>query len=118
MNCTVSGEAFSTTTDPAPSIDSRRIALLDRVFPMEKLMLLARGIVALGGWMVRYPGAAAWVTVRFTATLLAEMGMPHAPTSPNVRPDWAARAGPPRGPAGFRVSTARQGINGKNCSPI
>lgn len=87
MKCTGPVAAFSTAIDPDPSVESRRIALFARVFPVEKLIALARGVPVPAGWIVRWPGAVDWVTVRFAATLLAEEGIPQAPASANVRPD-------------------------------
>ena len=49
-----------------------------------------------------------------TATEVALDGTPHWPAIAKVRVPACARAGPPYGPAGPRVSRIRQGVNVKN----
>jgi hypothetical protein len=50
-----------------------------------------------------------WVTVMFRTTEVASQGTPHWPWIRNARSVFAPIAGPPKGPFGVRVSTARQG---------
>src|SRR5437773_9409661 len=45
---------------------------------------------------------------------LAPAGMPQLPVTVNVLTKLAARAGPPSGPGGLRVSATRQGVTVKN----
>jgi hypothetical protein len=51
-----------------------------------------------------------WVTVALTETACVPGGNPHRPTSVNDRSAPAARAGPPDGPEGLRVSSSRHGV--------
>jgi hypothetical protein len=47
----------------------------------------------------------------FITTDSAVEGMPHRPAIAKVRLVFATSAGPPHGPAGFRVSTTRHGVS-------
>jgi hypothetical protein len=49
----------------------------------------------------------------FTEIALAESGIPQTPAREKVRWLSGASAGPPSGPMGFRVSTARHGVRVK-----
>src|SRR6266851_3447659 len=60
--------------------------------------------------MRRSPAAAGAVTVTFADTATAPAGMPQVPVTTKLRSAPAAREGPPRGPAGLRVSSTRQGV--------
>ena len=60
----------------------------------------------------KFPAAVGWVTETLDEMARAVEGMPQTPPSGKVRArgDGAhTRAGPPQGPAGLRVSTARHG---------
>ena len=58
----------------------------------------------------RYPGAASFVTVRFTEIETAPGGMPHGEVdTSNVRVAAGCSAGPPSGPVALRVSRTRHG---------
>ena len=66
------------------------------------------------GYIVRKPGPSVGITATtFSDTAFAPGGIPHCPMNTNVRDACAARAGPPQGPAGLRVSMTRHGGNVK-----
>jgi hypothetical protein len=62
------------------------------------------------GYIRRLPAAVDSVTVVLTTTEVAFEAIPHRPWIRKTRSEFAASAGPPNGPVGWRVSTARHGV--------
>ena len=52
-----------------------------------------------------------------TTTAVADAGISQSPVTGNARTEFAASAGPPEGPGGFRVSATRQGATVKKPLP-
>src|SRR5258706_10464202 len=95
MRLTVPAEPFETLT-PVPSLASRMTALLARVSPARKLMLLDSGkLVASAGYNVKKPSALGPVTVRFTESERALAGTPHLVAVATTRVSPAASGGAP-----------------------
>src|SRR5262245_46540674 len=92
-----------------PSAPRATTALLARVRPGTKFKVLAVGVGLAAAKARRSPGAPALTATRLTAAAVAVAGMPHRPATGKVRWLLAARAGPPDGPGGLRVSTSRHG---------
>src|SRR6266540_5242291 len=80
-------------------------------------MLVVAAGVEPAGKRLRLPADAPCVTVTFTATARTPKGMPQRPPSVRSLSVFATSAGPPQGPAGYRVSETRHGVSGWNVAP-
>ena len=88
------------------------MALFARVCPARKLITEVSGRSPPAGYIVRKPGPlVGCVTVMFTAIAVTPEGIPHCPAIEKPRVASERSAGPPYGPAGFRVSITRQGAS-------
>src|SRR5215470_16375574 len=103
----------TTTTLPSGLPVSEITELLARVAPAPKLMVEVR-VSTPEGRNRRSPAVEGVTMVTLAASACASAGTPHWPASAKLRPPLAPeRAGPPNGPFGLRVSTARQGVTVK-----
>src|SRR4030095_14497258 len=85
MNSTVPSEAFCTVIPPLPSRARLRTALLARVVPGVKLIVLGNGCGKSAGYSRRKPPASCSVTVTLTESAFAPAGTPQEPVSTKVR---------------------------------
>src|SRR5450756_112848 len=99
--------------------EKETIALLARVRPARKLIVLVFGRKTSAGNTTSSPGAPTFVTVRFAEIATASVGMPHADaTTSNVRVAPGCNDGAPSGPVGFLVSRTRHGETVKKLPTI
>src|SRR6266850_4329630 len=104
-------------TEIRPPVPKAMMALLARGSFARKLMVLVPGTGPPVGYSRKSPTSVSPTTVTLIAIALASAGIPQRPTAGKLREVFAARAGPPEGPAGLRVSATRQGVNVKNLPP-
>ena len=104
--------AVFTAENVAPAFEKETITLFARVTPARKLIALVPGFVTSAGNTTSSPAAPTFVTAWFAEIATASTGMPHAETAmSNVRVAPGCNDGAPSGPAGFRVSRTRHGVN-------
>src|SRR6202035_229049 len=113
IRCELPARSACTVTLPSGLPVSERTALLARTWPARKLIVEV-GLAMPVGPARRSPSEVGVTTVRLTATDRAAAGTPQRPASGKRRlAPLPATAGPPKVPAEFRVSTARQGVRVK-----
>src|SRR5450759_3190368 len=99
IKSTVPPELLKTENVALP-LERDTIALLARVRPARKLIVLAFGRVMSDLNTTSSPGAPTFVTVRFAEIATAPTGMPHGATDmSNVRVAPGSKDGAPSGPA-------------------
>src|ERR1700694_5727886 len=106
-----------TKAQTAPLAPAGTMAAAALMRPSE-LSVEASGRSCPHGNIVRNASLALGTTVTLTEYACAVAGMPQAPSGTvNPRADPAVKNGAPNGPAGFRVSTTRQGVTGTKRKP-
>src|SRR4051812_18962721 len=102
--------AKTLTAPPAPA---GTIAAVDLVRPSSELAVETKGCTCPVGHSVRNPRGPAGTTATFSENACAVGGMLHGLIGIiKLRAVPPAISGPPKGPAGSRVSTKRQGVTG------
>ncbi len=104
------GETLWKARLPEPSAARRNIPFPARVWRAEKLIVLVAGSATSLGKTRRRPEPLGLIAMTFALTDVAVSGTPQFSVIVKCLTSPGAIDGPPRGPAGRRVSRTRHGV--------